>query len=182
MVDTNNSGDKQDSSAIQHAELGVTRTLFELDSHIEDIHALTRLVSQARHRISIYSPQLNPLLYDTQPVLDALQAFALSSTRAEALILVNDTRALSQQSHRMLALSHRLGSRIFIRKTHPDFLDRLDEFMLVDDCGYFKLPNSEHYTALCCFMAPGSMVDQQTFFNQAWEHSQTDPELRDQLL
>lgn len=169
-------------STLQTAQLGETRSLIELRSHQQDIEAITQLFSQAQQHICIYSPTLQPLLYDTDPVLDALKNFALRSPRSLARILIHDTRTLTQHPHRMLELGHRLSSRIEFRRTHTDFSDRLDEFVLIDQVGFFKRPNAEHYAALCCFMDPQQTTELEKFFLQAWDHSEIDHELRSMLI
>lgn len=169
-------------AALESAVLGQTRTLFELNAQQQNMDAVVALIAQAKQQIRIFTPALNPLLFDTDMVINAVQSFALRSHRSELQILVHDSRTLTQHPHRILELGHRLGSRIELRKTHADFNQRLDEFMLVDDCGLFKLPNAEHYAALCCFMDPRQVNTLGSFFDQAWDHSQIDHELRQQLI
>jgi len=167
---------------LSRARLGEDNELIQLQSHTDDGLALAYLCGQARHRINVYCHTMTPLIYDTRELIDALQAFALSSPRAELRILVEDTPALGKQCIRLLALRHRLSSRIDIRKTHHEFTDRLDEFVTLDGSAYFHRHNAEHYAASCSFHDPGTTKELDSFFDAAWEHSKPDPELRNMVM
>jgi len=167
---------------IQDAVLGETKHTFQLDAIQADAEAVALLINQARSVVNIYSKRLYPLIYDSSPIIEACHQFCMRSSRTKINILVDHTRLLSQKSHRLLSLSHRHSSSIFIKKTHPDFIHRSDEFCCIDRNAYFKLNNSEHYLATCNFSDSLITGDLLSFYKDAWGRSAADPELSSYVL
>ena len=167
---------------IQNAVLGETKHSFQLESIQADAEAVALLINQARSVVNIYSKHLYPSIYNTSAVIEACHQFCMKSSRTRINIIVDQTRPLSQRSHRLLSLSHRHSSSIFFKKTHPDFTHRSDEFCCIDRNAYFKLDNSEHYLATCDFsdsLITGNLL---SFYKDAWERSAADPELSSYIL
>lgn len=167
---------------IQAAVIGETAKTFKLDSTQADAEAVALLIQQARSTVNIYSKQLYSTIYSTPSVIEACHHFCIRSSRSRINILVDETRPITQVSHRLLSLSHRHSSSIFFKKTHPDYIHRNDEFCCVDRNAYFRLDDSGHYLASCNFsdsLLTGNLL---AFFNDAWERSVSDSELASNLL
>lgn len=167
---------------LQQAIIRETKTEFHLNSYEDDSQAVAALISQASSLVSIYSERLCPEIYDSAEVIEACHQFALKSPRSQIHILVDETRSLTQFSHRLLTLSHKHTSSIFFKKTDVDCKNRKDEFCCIDRSAYFKLSNSQHYQGTCNFsdsLVTGNLL---SFFDDAWERSSPDPELRSYLL
>lgn len=168
--------------ALQQAIIRETKTEFHLTSYKQDSQAVAALISQASSLVSIYSERLCPEIYDSAEVIKACHQFVLKNSRSKIHILVDETRPLTQHSHRLLALSHKHSSSIFFKKTDDSCKNRKDEFCCIARSAYFKLSSSQHFQGTCNFsdsLVTGNLL---SFFDDAWERSSPDPELRSYLL
>lgn len=167
---------------LEHAIFRETKTTFELVSFEQDILAASRLIEQARDHINIFSHNLCPAIFDTQQVIHACEKFCLRSPHTQINILVCDSRPITRISHRLLGLSHRLPSSISFKKIADNINPPEGDFISLDKSAYFQLPNHQHYQAVCNFSDAGRTAQFLSFFKDAWERSETDPELRSALL
>lgn len=163
---------------LEHAVFRETKIAFELTSFEEDKLALVSLVNQADTEICIYSHTLNAMIFDTEPVIFACEQFCLKNHRTKINILVNETRPITRISHRLLGLSHRFSSSVFFKKIGPDVSLREDDFVCFDRSAYFQLPSHQDYAGICNFADADRTARLLAYFNDAWEHSEADIELR----
>ncbi|MDF1689977.1 MAG: GNAT family acetyltransferase [Cycloclasticus sp.] len=167
---------------LEHAVFRETKTTFNLTSFEEDILALVSLINQTHVEINIYSHTLNRLIFDTEAVVTACEKFCLKNHRTKINILVNETRPITRISHRLLGLSHRFPSSVFFKKTHADISHREDDFICFDKSGYLQIPNYQHYIGICNFSDADRTAQFLSYFNDAWERSAVDIELRSMPL
>jgi len=163
---------------LEHAVFRETKNTFNLTSFDEDILALVSLIKQTPLEINIYSHTLNNLIFDTEAVISACEQFCLKNHRTKINILVNETRPITRISHRLLGLSHRFSSSIFFKKINPDIPSREDDFVCFDRSAYLQIPNNQHYIGICNFSDADRTTRFLSYFNNAWERSEVDLELR----
>jgi len=167
---------------LENAIFRQTKTSFKLNSFDEDILAVTRLIEQACSVVNIYSHTLCPSIFDTASVIHACEQFTLKNHRTSINILIDESRPITDISHRLLGLSHRHPSSIFFKKIADDIHPREDDFLCIDKSAYFQLPSHSHYSGICNFSDAGRTAQFLAFFNDAWARSEPDPELRSILL
>lgn len=168
--------------SIEQAIFRETDQVFHLNSFKDDAQAVSLLIQAAQHKVCIYSQRLNPPIFDTQIVLQACERFCLKNDRAQLHVLVEKPKAVTQRSHRLLHLSHRYSSSLFLKTLHPRLTKRYDEFVCIDKSAYFYLPNNEHFEASCHFADAQRTGELLETFEDAWEQSESDVEFRDLLL
>jgi len=167
---------------IQAAVFRETNETFKLRSYARGQQALARLFEQAQVSIKIYSHSLCPALFNSGTVIDACEQFCLKNHRSQIQIIVEETRQVTQISHRLLSLAHKHSSSIFLKKMKADTPKRNDDYVCIDRSAYFQLPSSQHYESICNFSDANRTAVFLTHFNDAWDVSFVDPELRTQLL
>lgn len=151
----------------------------ELQS-IRDAQELTdALAAQARHRLWIYSRDLDPLLYDREPFLEHVRRLLTSAAQAELRVLVHDPAVAVRDGHRLLALAQRLSSRCHLRTPVVDE-DRqyAAAFLLDDRGGYLYRPIGSRFEGEGNPHRPGRQRALLSYFEQVWERSEPSPELR----
>ncbi|MGE8498154.1 MAG: histone acetyltransferase HPA2 [Pseudomonas sp.] len=153
---------------------------FEHSEHAR-AHALA-LLQQARHTLCIYSNDLEPWLYHHSSVQEACTAFLLASPRNRLRILVKDVSRAIREGHRLVTLSRRLSSNLHIRKLHPDYPAEDVTYLISDDRGLLMRPEPALPAGYALYQDPGRTRQRQSHFDQAWETSITDPDLRSFLL
>lgn len=137
------------------------------------------LASQARHRLWIYTRDLDRPLFDREPFLAELQRIALSGRGAEVRILIQDPLAAVRDGHRLLHLAARLPTYIHLR-TPVTEEDRqyAAAFVLNDVGGFYLRPIGSRWDGEGYSASPGPQGQLLHQFNQVWERSEPDPELR----
>lgn len=136
------------------------------------------LCNEARRTIRILSPDLDHQVFDSEALCDNISALARRSRYSDVRILVKDTRSLVQRGHRLLELSRRIPSLVHIQvlADHPEMND--DTMVIRDMDGLlFKPGDSEHQG----IFEPDSKARTQSYierFDELWERSASDPQLR----
>lgn len=153
---------------------------FEQPEHAR-AHALA-LLQQARHSLCIYTHDLEPWLYHHSSIQEACTAFLLASPRNRLRILVKDVSRAVREGHRLVTLSRRLSSNLHIRKLHPDYPTEDATYLIADDRGLLMRPEPELFAGYALYQDPGRVRLRQAQFDQAWDTSITDPDLRSFLL
>lgn len=144
-------------------------------------HALAML-QQAQRSLCIYSIDMEPWLYHHSSIQEACTRFLLASPKNHLRILVKDLTRAVKQGHRLLGLSRRLSSNLHIRKLHPDYPAEEVAFLLADDRGLLLRPEPEQYAGYALYQDPARVRLRQAQFDQAWQTSITDPDIRSFLL
>lgn len=138
---------------------------------------LLALCSSASRYVKIISPHLDHLVFDSAELADALSALARSSSHSRVEILISDSRPIIQNGHRLLNLTRRLPSKVFIRKLadHPEMTG--ETVVLRDMNGVLFMPGDDGLG----FYDPDSRSSTQPFidkFESLWQRAQTDSEFR----
>ena len=144
-------------------------------------HALAML-QQARRSLCIYSADLEPWLYHHSSIQEACTRFLLASPKNRLRILVKDISRAVKQGHRLLGLSRRLSSNLHIRKLHPDHPAEEVAFLLADERGLLLRPDSAQCAGYALYQDPARVRLRQAQFDQAWQTSISDPDVRSFLL
>jgi hypothetical protein len=77
--------------------------------------AVNEVAAGAQRLISIYTPDLEPELYETSAFLDIAKRFVLSRTFAKMRVLIWQPMRLVRESNRFIAMGRRLSSYIDLR-------------------------------------------------------------------
>lgn len=144
-------------------------------------HALA-LMQQARRRLCLYSPDLEPWLYHNSAIQQACARLLVSDPKCQLRILVRDLSRAVKEGHRLLSLSRRISSNFQIRRINPDHPSEDLAYLIADDRGLLLRPEPEQHAGYTLYNDPGRTRLQQTRFDQAWDLSITDPDLRSFLL
>ncbi|HEY1027726.1 MAG TPA: histone acetyltransferase HPA2 [Pseudomonas sp.] len=140
------------------------------------------LIQQAQRSLSLYSDDLEPWLYHHGSVQQACTRFLLSSPRARLRILVRDSTRAVKEGHRLLNLSRRLSSNLHIRRLNPDYPSEELAYLIADDRGLLLRPELDQQAGYALYNDPARVRQRQAQFDQAWDTSITDPDLRSFLL
>lgn len=158
--------------------LGETRKFLRLQSQNDNRLAATRMVEQGKFSLYLFTPNLDPRIFDTNEFIEATKNLALASTRSKVYILIQDPTVVVTRGHRIIELARRISSHIFIHRANEEDQDRIDTFMIVDAVGIIHRPHADRYEGTVEFNNPGSARLLQKKFNNAWERSVPEPELR----
>ena len=163
---------------LQKQILGENRELIRLESREDNRLAANRMIEQGQFTLRLFTPNLDPRIFDTNEFVAAVKNLALTSTHSKVYILIIDPTQAVTRGHRIVELARKISSHIFIHRADEEDRDRIDSFMVVDDVGSIHRPHAERYEGSVEFNNPGRARLLTKEFKDAWERSVPEPELR----
>lgn len=169
---------------IEHREISVPeideadREHILLDSAAAFHEQTVALIKLAHRQIKIFSKQLDEHVYGGDDVFQALLEFASAHANTEIHILVRNAQPLVQNGHQLLHLCHRLSSRVEIRTLGKAVKTFHIEFMLSDENGVIYNQSNDRYDGYAVPHSPLKAKELIHDFDDMWQHSEPDPELR----
>jgi len=146
---------------------------------VDDFRDQANIFAQrAQRQVRIFSPRLDPAIFDNEELRASLFNFASQHPYAEIHILIQNPQSLVQNSHRLLHLYHRLPSRVQMRTLKPESKTSPTEFMLIDKTGILYKQSLNRYTGYAVYWSPLDATELADEFDGLWNASEPDPELR----
>ncbi len=165
-------------SAIKQGVLGESAGTIALHGPEEYRQAAIHMLQQGRRQLDILSYDLDAPIYNCQPFIEALKQLAIRSRYSRVRILLQNNERVQREGHLIIPLWRRLTSRIEIHRPHPDHIDHNENFMLVDDSGFLQWGLYDRYVGTARFKATLESGKYINLFNEFWEQSELDSELR----
>jgi hypothetical protein len=158
--------------------LGASQSPLHLNDADGHRRVVLAMVQQAQRSIHLYSPNLDPAVFDDAAVEDALTRFLLRSKNCQLLILVQDTSLAVRNGHALVRLAQKLSSRVRIKVPSEDQRDYSGAFFVADGMGYIRQPVATRYAAEAGFKAPFEARKLLQYFQEVWDRADADPQLR----
>ena len=136
------------------------------------------MAQQTSRTIDIISRYLDPAIFDTPDFIDAIKNLSISSKFTKIRILIKDSDPMTKNGHRLIDLIQQLTSSIEVRKISEEYKSYGEAFTLFDGKGVIYLRHSDRYEGLANFNRPRLATELSNFFNEVWEHSAPDANLR----
>lgn len=151
----------------------------EIEGAAAAVSVTVALVAQARRSILIYSRELDPGLFDSPPVLEALRQFAVAGRGGEIQILLHDAAAPQRALAPLLPLAQRLPSVFAVRAVNAA-VDRAyaSAYLVTDAGGYYFRPLGHRFEGESDLHSPGRSRQLREEFARVWERSRPCSELR----
>ncbi|NIR61582.1 MAG: hypothetical protein GWO02_19865 [Gammaproteobacteria bacterium] len=163
---------------IEAAVLGESTPAMALSTMEDNRVAARAMAAQARRTIAIFTRDLDPPVYDDARFLEAVTRLATRSSRARVRVLVSDPSRAIGYGHRLIERGRRLTSVFEVRNPHSDYKEYPSAFFVADGCGVIFRQLAGRYEASCCFHAFAQARELTAFFDEVWERSAPDPEMR----
>ena len=160
--------------------LGESNEEIQLDTAAENRDAAISLAEQARFSLNIFSRDLDPRVFDNAEFERCVFKLARTHRSTDIRILVCDSTLAVSQGHCLIRLAQKLTSSVHIHNPATEHRRELSTFMLVDGTGLLYRPQStsRNYEALVNFMSPQRAGELHDFFNEMWERSTPDSQIR----
>jgi hypothetical protein len=108
-------------------------TLAVLTSLAEVRAAVNEIAATAQRLISIYTPDLEPDLYDQSAFLEVIKHFVLTRSFAKVRVLLAEPTRVMRDSNRFVAMGRRLSSCIDLRYVAAKSQQRASAYLIADD-------------------------------------------------
>lgn len=155
------------------------RRVVNIESREDAVRESLTLIEGARHELCIYTRDLDPLLFENEPALEAIKRIAISGRGARIRIIIQDPQTVVVHGHRLIALAQRMTSVFGLRTPVQDNdLQYPSAFLLNDTSGYYFRVLGTRFEGEAVNYAPGRHAQLLEYFNQVWERSETSEDLR----
>lgn len=149
-----------------------------LETASEHAEAAVRLARLGRRWVDILSAELDPSVYNTAALADALRQIAVTASKPRIRILLESSKLLVRHKHRLLALARQLPTAIAIRELAPEAELPETVWMMVDGRGALWRRRSEGYRGGWHPDNPGACRLWLREFNALWDYSVESPEVK----
>jgi hypothetical protein len=163
---------------IQGHTLGETNELLSLETSGDHRAVVVAMAQQAARSLHIFTRDLDHALYDSPEFEAAAFDLVRTGQYARIHILVQDSSGAMRRGHRLINLAQRLSSKVEIRKPIAEYADINRAFFVADEAGYVSRQLADRYEGMANFSDRLTARDMVGFFNEVWERSQQDSQLR----
>ena len=152
--------------------LTVLTTLAEVRS------AVCQVAGSAQRLISIYTPDLEPDLYDQTGFLEVIKHFVLARSFAKVRVLLAEPTRVMRDSNRFVAMGRRLSSCIDIRYVAAEARQRASAYLIADDRAIVYRMRADTWDGVADINNPPVARLYLQEFDQIWDASAPEHGLR----
>jgi hypothetical protein len=139
---------------------------------LEQVRESTAIVAATGQRlISMFTPDLEPLLYDDPKVIEVFKRFVLSRSYAKVRVLVRDHTSNSGTGHRFMSMAKRLTSYLEVRILLPEHYHYTCSYCIADDRGIVYRMRSDRWEGIALVNNPPVARQYLAEFDVAWHAS-----------
>ncbi len=158
-----------------------SQSMTVIDSLEEMRSAFNRVAASAQRLMSIYTPDLEPEIYDQTEFLDIVKRFVLGKNFAKVRVVLGDEARLLRDGNRFVAMGRRLTSYIDIRILHEKLPQRAASYIVADDRAIALRTDSRVWEGVADFNNPPIARVHLAEFDAVWIANQPEPALRSVL-
>jgi hypothetical protein len=155
-----------------------SETLTVLTSLAEARAAVNKAAASAQRLISIYTPDLEPDLYDQSPFLEVIKHFVLARSFSKVRVLLVEPSRVMRDSNRFVAMGRRLSSCIDIRYVTGDAPQRASAYLIADDRAIVFRMRADTWDGIADFNNPPVAKLYLAEFDGVWNASAPEHGLR----
>jgi len=155
-----------------------SETLTVLTTLPEVRSAVNEIAAGARRLISIYTPDLEPDLYDQTPFLEIIKHFVLTRSFSKVRVLLGEPSRVMRDSNRFVAMGRRLSSCIDIRYVAAQGPQRASAYLIADDRAIMYRMRADTWDGVADVNNPPVAKLYLQEFDSIWNASAVDPGLR----
>ena len=140
--------------------------------------AVDTAAASAQRMISIYTPDLEPELYDQSAFLEIIKRFVLSRSFSKVRVLLAEPARLMRDSNRFVAMGRRLSSYIDIRYASEPAPQRASAYLIADDRAIVYRLRADTWDGIADFNNPAVARLYLNEFDGVWNASAPEHLLR----
>jgi hypothetical protein len=157
------------------ASMTVVNSLEEMQT------VVNRIAASAQRLMSIYTPDLEPHLYDQTEFLDIVKRFVLGRNFAKVRVALGDGSRLLRDGNRFVAMGRRLTSYIDIRVMQTPVPQSAAAYIIADDRAIALRTSTQAWDGIADFNNPPIAKLHLAEFDSVWTANQPAPALRSAL-
>lgn len=159
----------------RHNDAGTRSILSTLEEYRA---AVSELATRAQRSLSIYTPNLEPLIYDQDCFLEPVKRLVLARGHARLRVLISDPARASREGNRFMQMARRLTSFIELRNVPPEFRNNPASFIVADDRAIAYRQQASRWDGIVEFDDQSVVRRHLAYFDEVWAVSLIQPEMR----
>jgi hypothetical protein len=150
-----------------------------ISSMAENLAAAAEIAGQAKRWISIYTPDLEPGIYDHEDFLDVAKRLVLAKRYAKIRVLISEPHRTVRIGNRFVSVGRRLNSYIEFRNVHQDYREHREAYLIADDIALLYRVEGRKWEGIADTYEPAVARRYLTLFDEIWNASEIEQELRE---
>jgi hypothetical protein len=126
------------------------------------------VIATGQRLISIFTPDLEPQLYDDPRVIEVIKRFVLSHSFAKVRVLLRDHTRHTGSGSRFMSMARRLTSYLELRILVPQFHHLTASYCIADDRGIVYRMHSDRWDGIGAVNSPPVARQYLQDFDAAW--------------
>jgi len=155
-----------------------TESLLVFTTLAEARQAVNRAAAGAQRLMSIYTPDLEPDLYDQTAFLEIVKHFVLARSFSKVRVLLVEPTRVMRDSNRFVAMGRRLSSCIDIRYVAAQSPQRASAYLIADDRAIAYRMRTDTWDGVADFNNPPVAKLYLNEFDTVWNASAPEHGLR----
>ena len=140
--------------------------------------AVAELVTRAKRSMSIYTPNLEPVLYDQDIFLEPVKRLVLARGHVRLRVLISDPARAQREGNRFMQMARRLTSFIELRNVPPEYRNNPASFIVADDRAIAYRQQATKWEGIAEFNDQNVVRRHLAYFDEVWAVSLIQPEMR----
>ena len=136
--------------------------------------AAIEVASRATRRLSIYTHDLEPGIYDDHEFLETVKQMVLKRRYSRIRVLLADPTRAIKNGNQFVALGRRLNTYIEFRNVRED----LQNYLIADDCALVFRQDAERWEGIADTYEPAVAKMYGNTFDEIWQASEVEIEFR----
>jgi hypothetical protein len=158
------------------AEDAGTRSILTTLEEVRE--AVVKVAATARRNLAIYTPDLEPQLYDQHAFLEVIKRLVLGRSYARVRVLISEPARTIREGNRFLAMARRLTTYIDLRNVHADLRNNASAFLIADDHALVYRLQATRWDGMADLNDTAVARKYRGFFDEVWHASEPEPEVR----
>jgi hypothetical protein len=139
---------------------------------------VAEIATRARRTLSIYTPDLEPQIYDHDSFLEPVKRLVLARSHARLRVLISDPGRAVREGNRFMMMARRLTSYIDLRNVASEYRSNPCSFIIADDKAIVFRQQCSRWEGMVDFDDIAIVKRYLAFFDEVWAGSLIQPEMR----
>ena len=140
--------------------------------------AVIKVALEAKRKVSIFTHDLEPGIYDNPEFLEIIKRLVLSQTYARIRVLIADPARAVKNGNNFVHLGRRLNTYIEFRHVHEDLRTHSEAFCIADQTALVYRLQVQRWDGITDTYEPAVAKLYGTMFDEIWLESAVEMEFR----
>ena len=140
--------------------------------------AAMEVVSEASRKVSIFTHDLEPGIYDDPEFLEIVKRLVLSQTYARIRVLISDPTRAVKNGNNFVHLGRRLNTYIEFRHVREDLRTHAEAFCIADETALVYRLQASRWEGIADTHEPAVAKLYSKMFDEIWLASEVETEFR----